>query len=77
MIDKIEILQKQTSHVLHLLLSLITAGLWLPIWLLVACSNCSARNDIRKSTGLKPETNTAGAVLLVVFCLFVVVMVGR
>lgn len=28
-----------TSHVLHLLLSLITFGLWIPIWLLVAASN--------------------------------------
>ena len=26
------------NHVLHLLLSLLSMGLWLPIWLLVACS---------------------------------------
>lgn len=28
-----------TSHVLHLLLSLISLGLWIPIWILVAISN--------------------------------------
>lgn len=34
-------LKPSTSHVLHLLLSLITLGIWLPIWLLVALSNSS------------------------------------
>lgn len=31
--------KKKTSHVLHLVLSLITAGLWLPVWILVCISN--------------------------------------
>lgn len=31
--------QPQTSHVLHLLLSVVTVGLWLPVWLLVALNN--------------------------------------
>ena len=31
--------RKNTSHVLHLILSLITFGLWLPVWALVAISN--------------------------------------
>lgn len=30
-----------TSHVLHLLLSVITVGLWIPVWILVAMSNGS------------------------------------
>ena len=28
--------RKRPNHVLHLLLTLITAGLWLPVWLLIA-----------------------------------------
>lgn len=28
-----------TSHVLHFLLSIITVGVWVPIWLLVTLSN--------------------------------------
>ena len=28
-----------TSHVLHLLLSVITVGFWLPVWLLMALNN--------------------------------------
>jgi hypothetical protein len=31
--------KKQTNHVLHLLLSIVTGGLWLIVWLLVADSN--------------------------------------
>ena len=31
--------KKSTSHVLHLILSIISCGLWLPIWLLVVLSN--------------------------------------
>jgi hypothetical protein len=30
---------QKTSHVLHLLLSLITFGLWVPVWILVAVSH--------------------------------------
>jgi hypothetical protein len=40
--------KKKTSHVLHLLLSVITAGLWIIIWLLVAASNGSENRRIDK-----------------------------
>lgn len=44
-------LRPSTSHVLHLILSLITVGLWVPVWILVAisnstqgqCSDCGAK----------------------------------
>ncbi len=36
----------QPAHVLHLLLSLISLGLWLPIWLIVAISHSSVRSQI-------------------------------
>lgn len=44
--------ERQTpNHVLHLLLSVVTAGLWLPVWFLVTifgsgaykCPSCGAR----------------------------------
>lgn len=38
--------RKKTNHVLHLLLSVLTAGLWLPVWFLVAFKN-SASNRAR------------------------------
>jgi len=31
--------RKQTNHVLHLLLTLVTAGLWIPVWIIVAIAN--------------------------------------
>lgn len=36
----------RTSHILHLLLSVVTAGLWLPVWVLVAVSNGMERGKI-------------------------------
>jgi hypothetical protein len=42
----------KTSHILHLILSIITAGIWVPIWILVAISNASQRAAIdRKLAG--------------------------
>ena len=43
-----------TSHVLHVILSIITAGLWLPVWLLVhwnnrtwsQCSSCGRKRGV-------------------------------
>lgn len=40
--------KKKTNHVLHLLLSIITAGIWLIIWLIVAASNGSENKKIDK-----------------------------
>ena len=37
--------QHRTSNVLHLLLSIITFGIWIPIWLLCALSNAMARGS--------------------------------
>lgn len=31
--------KKKTSHVLHLILSLVTVGLWIPVWIIVTLSN--------------------------------------
>lgn len=46
-------LRPSTSHVLHLILSLISFGLWIPIWVLVAISNSTQGqcSDCGKSRG--------------------------
>ena len=41
----------KTAHVLHLLLSVISVGLWIPIWLLVAISHANERKKIDKKLG--------------------------
>lgn len=38
--------RKRTSHVLHLLLSILTAGVWIIVWLIVAISNSSENSKI-------------------------------
>lgn len=40
--------KKKTSHVVHLLLSIITAGIWVIMWILVAISNSSENAKIDK-----------------------------
>lgn len=37
---------QKTSHTLHLLLSLITLGLWVPVWILVTISHSIERGRI-------------------------------
>lgn len=41
----------RTSHILHLLLSLVTGGLWLIVWVVVAISNASKRSQIDRQLG--------------------------
>lgn len=38
----------QTAHTVHLLLSVFTAGVWVPIWLLMTISNANERQKIDK-----------------------------
>jgi hypothetical protein len=38
----------KTSHVLHLLLSILTAGLWVPVWLIVSVHNAIERGMIER-----------------------------
>lgn len=36
-----------TNHVLHLLLSIITVGIWIPVWILVAVLGGEKRKVVR------------------------------
>jgi hypothetical protein len=45
----VKVESKGSSHILHLLLSIITCGLWIPLWFLCAmsrdwrCAECGSR----------------------------------
>jgi len=41
----------KTSHLLHLVLSIITAGFWIPVWILVAISHALERGRIDRKLG--------------------------
>lgn len=47
--------KKKTSHVLHLLLSVVTAGVWLVVWIICALSNSmeNSRIDRKIAKGKK------------------------
>lgn len=43
--------KKSTSHVLHLILSLITVGFWVPVWIIVTLSNSIENARIDRKVG--------------------------
>jgi hypothetical protein len=62
--DKEHLLAKRsdyrTSHVLHLILSIITLGLWIPVWMLCGLSNSIEKRKIdrkleRMAEGKHPD----------------------
>ena len=58
--DKVAKENKGTNHILHLLLSIFTAGLWLIVWLLVAMNNTkigstSNEKKLEELYGLRDE----------------------
>ena len=48
MILQLQQRKKKTSHVLHLLLSVLTGGLWLVMWALCSIANASQNSKIDK-----------------------------
>lgn len=62
--DQMVLAEKQTpNHILHLLLSLVTAGLWIVVWILVTigahlgayrCPHCGAKTRHKAPRGWKP-----------------------
>ena len=48
MILQLQQRKKKTSHVLHLLLSVITGGVWLIMWALCSIANASQNSKIDK-----------------------------
>lgn len=66
--DKTECERHKTNHILHFLISVISIGAWLIVWLFISSSDTSARNDIHKKYGITQEPNNAG--------LFIVLAIG-
>jgi len=62
--DRMVLAEKQTpNHVMHLLLSVVTVGLWIPIWAIAQitselgayqCPNCGAKTRHKAPRGWKP-----------------------
>jgi hypothetical protein len=39
----------KTNHILHLLLTLVTCGLWGIVWMIVAASNATERSKLKRA----------------------------
>ena len=46
-VTKLAIQDQKVSHILHLILSVITMGLWVVIWLIVTASASMERNRLK------------------------------
>ncbi|MGJ0485556.1 MAG: hypothetical protein ACR65R_13660 [Methylomicrobium sp.] len=60
----------RTRHRLHFLLSLLTFGLWVFVWLAISIRNTHRRNQIARDYRLPAETNIGYFVLCFLFILF-------
>ena len=56
----------QTNHILHLLLSVVTAGLWLPVWLGVSIANRIRTDRQLPPIDLKGNLLRAGIAMAVI-----------
>lgn len=66
--------EHKTNHILHLILTLITAGAWSFIWLIVASGTITKRNKIKKKYGLPTETNTPKILLWINFITWAIII---
>ena len=64
--------QYKTNHVLHLLLSIFTVGLWIPIWIIVGLSNSIEKKKLdHKITKIEePDRISSGSILLITIAIF-------
>ena len=53
-----EMTKYKTSHVLHLILSVLSGGAWVIIWILVAISNSSAMSSLEAELQYAAEDET-------------------
>lgn len=65
----------KTNHILHLLLSVLSIGFWLPIWLIISASNANERNKINIQSNLPIESNTAGQALIILALIIVFIAI--
>jgi hypothetical protein len=74
--SSLELMHYKTNHVLHLLMTVFTAGLWVCVWIFVCASNTSKRNQVRTAYGFKKESNISKFIIGLAFVLIVLMAVG-
>lgn len=77
LLDMTECQRHKTNHILHFLISVISFGGWLVIWLLITASDTSSRNDIHAKYNIPREDNNAGLLIGLIIALVVTGFVIR
>jgi predicted nucleic acid-binding Zn-ribbon protein len=72
-----ELATHKTNHILHLLLSIVTAGIWLIPWFVLSADNTDKRNRIRQKYGLPIESNAAGNIIRFLMGVILVIIFVR
>lgn len=59
-----ELAQYKTNHILHLILTIITAGFWSFFWILSAATTIQNQNKIRKQYDIDEKVNVPGLTIV-------------
>lgn len=76
------------NHVLHLLLSIVTLGLWVPVWILLTaaagfspfyCPTCAARTQWEGAadTGFFARGGFGSVLLIIIVIVFALALIGH
>ncbi len=84
MTTKIDLTPYQTNHLLHLILSIVTGGLWLIVWFFVAATDREMRNALINAGKIQPKpkrsefekTLIAMAVIFIAISIFFMVLIS-
>ena len=74
MIDS-ELKEHKTNHILHLMLTIVTFGIWGYVWMLVAASGLREQNKIRKQYGMKTKFNAPAWTLAIITVAIIYVLI--
>ena len=66
---------KKVNHILHLLLALVTFGIWLPVWLFIAAFGNTRKKTLKVDSQGNVNTETAGSGTAKIFLVLLVALI--
>lgn len=70
---------KRVNHLLHLILTILTGGIWGLVWIVLAIKTPSVATQVRRATETREQRKTrewTGAMVVIVFAILVFVAWG-
>jgi hypothetical protein len=69
----VQLVNPPTNHILHLLLSIVTAGLWIPVWIIISITNRNRADRNLPPIEIKASLLRAGIALAIIVAIFIIV----